>query len=482
MTTLDAVSVPDLEDRARPTQGWFLLVVLSLAQFMVALDVTVVNVALPSITRSLSFGAGQSQWVVTGYLLCTGGLTLLGGRTADLFGRRRVLLGGLALFTTASLASGLSSSATMLIVARGAQGVGAALLSPAALATIMAAYQGSRRTVALSTWGAIGAGGFAIGLFVGGMLTTWLSWHWIFFINVPVGMAAMMLIPFLAPKGTATGASQGRTALATPLLLTSGLMAAVYAINAGPVHGWTSTQTLLAALVSLILLGVFAAVEAGADRPLVPRSIWRNRPLLTGTMVMFGVTAVLGGTLFVATFFLQQSLHTSPLRTGLDYLPFAVVIGLASHMGPRLLARFDARLVATAALLLVSAGTLLLAVAPAQASYTTDLLLGFLVLAAGTGLSFVAASITAMAKVDPADTGAASGFLSTGHEFGGALGVAVLSAVASAAGTGPGAAQIASGYRAAFAAAAGLAAVLALISARVVPPIRPAAGERVSPH
>jgi EmrB/QacA subfamily drug resistance transporter len=482
MTTLDHVSVPDLQGRARPTQGWSLLVVLSLAQFMVALDVTVVNVALPSITRALNFGAGQSQWVVTSYLLCTGGLTLLGGRTADLFGRRRVLLSGLALFTIASLASGLSSSATMLIVARGAQGVGAALLSPAALATIMAVYQGSRRTVALSTWGAIGAGGFAAGLLIGGMVTTWLSWHWIFFINVPVGIAAMILIPLLAPKGTPTGASPGRNTLAGPVLLTGGLMAAVYAINAGPAHGWTSAQTLVAALVGLILLGLFGAVEAGADRPLVPRSIWRNRPLLAGTTVMFGVTAVLGGTLFVATFFLQQSLHTSPLRTGLDYLPFAVVIGLASHVGPRLLARFGARLVATSALLLVSAGALLLALGPAQASYATDLLPGFLVLAAGTGLSFVAASVTAMAKVDPADTGAASGFLSTGHEFGGALGVAVLSAVASTAGTVYGAGQIASGYRAAFAAGAGLAAVLALIAARVVPSIRPAADQHISPH
>jgi EmrB/QacA subfamily drug resistance transporter len=482
MTTLDHVSVSDLQDRATPTPQWFLLVVLSLAQFMVALDVTVVNVALPSITRSLNFGAGQSQWVVTAYLLCTGGLTLLGGRTADLFGRRRVLLTGLALFTAASLASGLSSSATMLIVARGAQGVGAALLSPAALATIMATYRGARRTVALSTWGAIAAGGFAAGLLVGGMITTWLSWHWIFFINAPVGVAAVALIPLLTAKGTEQGASRSRNTLTTPLLLTGGLMAAVYAINAGPVQGWTSAQTLLSALISLTLLGLFGAAEAGTDRPLVPRSIWRTRSLLSGTMVMSAVTAVLGGTLFVATFFLQQSLHSSPLRTGLDYLPFAVVIGLVSHLGPRLLERFGARLVATGALLLVSAGALLLALAPAQASYPTDLLPAFVVLAVGTGLSFVAASVTAMAKVDPADTGAASGFLSTGHEFGGALGVAVLSAVASAAATVQGAGQVGSGYRTAFEVAAGFAALLALISSRVVPSIRPAGGQRVSPH
>ena len=473
-----ALAVRRPEEGADParTQPWRVLILLCVAQFMVTLDITVVNVALPSIGRALSFGPGQLSWVVTAYLLSTGGLLLLGGRAADLLGSRRMLLVGLTIFTGASLASGLAPTSTALIIARATQGIGATLLSPSALSIITKTYTGSRRAKALSVWGAIAAGGFAGGLLIGGILTTWLSWQWIFFINLPVGVAALLLVPRLVASDRDNERPRGRIGVRGSLALTGGLVAIVYAISTSATQGWGSASTLVSLAVGGILIAGFAAGERTAASPLVPRLIWRTRSLLASAVVMLGATGVLAGTLFMSTFFLQQELHTSPLTTGLYYLPFAAAIGVVAQFGPRLLTLFGSRVVATAALLAAAGGALLLAAAPNHAHYATDLLPAFVVLGAGIGLTFVTVSVTSMADVAPDRAGAASGVVLTGHELGGALGVAVLSAVATAASAGAAAdLGIAQGHHVGFIVAAAIAAALAVFAAIAMPALRPTA-------
>jgi EmrB/QacA subfamily drug resistance transporter len=449
------------------------LILLCVAQFMVTLDITVVNVALPSIGRAFSFAPGELSWVVTAYLLCTGGLVLLGGRAADLLGSRRMLVVGLGVFTAASLASGLAPNATALIVARAAQGVGATLLSPSALSIITRTYTGPRRAKALSVWGAIAAGGFAGGLLIGGILTTWLSWGWIFFINVPVGVAALALVPRLVASDQSAPRLRGRIGARASLTLTAGLVAIVYGVSTSASYGWASISTLVSLGLGGMLLATFALGERTGASPLLPAVIWRNRPLVTSSVVMFGATGVLAGTLFVSTFFVQQELHASPLTTGLYYLPFAAIIGVVTQFGPRLLARFGSRVVAVAALLAVAGGTLLLAAAPGHAQYATDLLPAFVVLGAGIGLTFVTVSVTSMVDIAADQAGAASGLVLTGHEVGGAIGVAVLSTVATTAGGAAAGLGIAQGHAVAFTVAAGIAAGVALLAAVAMPAVRP---------
>jgi EmrB/QacA subfamily drug resistance transporter len=455
------------------------LILLCAAQLMITIDGTVVNVALPSISRALGFSPGAVQWVVTSYLLCTAGLLLLSGRAADQFGRRAMLVAGLVLFTASSLLSGLAPSAAVLIVARGGQGVGAALLSPAALSIITTTYAGRRRAAALSAWGAIGAGGFVAGLLVGGVVTTWLSWRWIFFINLPVGAIALAGVLLLIGRDRRAGARLPmRLSPAGALELTGGLVAIVYALSA-PLD-WASARTLAPLGTGALLLAAFADRERRTVHPLLPREILRRRSLVAGAALMLAVTGLLVGILFVTTFFLQQRLHQSALRTGLDYLPFAVMIGLAAHAGPRLLASFGSKLLASTALLIICGGAVLLALAPAHPPYAARLLPAFLLLGAGTGFALVSASVTAMSDIDPAHAGAASGLLTTGHEVGGALGVAVLSAVAtSAGGTAAAGLRVAAGHQAAFVVVAVAAACLAVLAALALPAARPQPG---TPH
>lgn len=457
-----------LDTRRESRTGWTVLIVLCLAQFMVALDATVVNVALPSISGALDLSGTDAQWVITSYLLCTGGLTLLGGRVADEFGRRRTLLIGLALFAAASLASGTADQFAVLVVARGAQGVGAALLTPAALAVLTTTYTDARRTAALATWGAVGASGFAAGLLIGGMLTTWLSWRWIFFINLAVVAVAATAVPALVPRDPAPSGRLRTLAPAAPLAVTAGLICLVYAISTSTTHGWSAITTITMLVASAVLIGVFGVLERFGSRPFVPRPLWRRRPLLAGAGLMAGATALLAGTLVLTTFVLQQRLGASPLRTGLDYLPFAVVIGLAAHVGPHLLERWGTRAVAVTGLLIVAGGEGLLIAAPDDASYLRWFLLAFVVLGAGTGLTFVAASVTAMSDVGAAHAGAASGLLTTGHEIGGGLGIAVLTTIATTQGVG-----VVVTNDGGYVTAAIVAAALALGAAVAVPNRRP---------
>jgi EmrB/QacA subfamily drug resistance transporter len=465
---------------ASERRPWSVLVLLSVAQFMVILDATVVNVALPSIGRALHFAPGDLQWVATAYVVFSGGLVLLGGRASDVVGRRRTFLAGLAVFTVASLASGLAPSAGALIAARAGQGLGAALLTPAALSIIVATYSGVQRAAALSVWGAIGGGGAAAGLLAGGMLTTWLGWRSVFLVNVPVGVVAGLLsLRLVAPSAAPTRTGR-ELDLPGALLVVAGLVTGVYALAGTPAHGWGSPRTLLLLAVSIGLLAAFAAVERSARRPLLPPETWRSRSLVAGAVVMLGATGILVGTFFLNTLYLQEVAGASALRAGLEFLPLAGVIGLGAHLTSRLLPRVGSRVLAVAGLVLMGAGALLLSGVSAQAGYVTGLLPGLLAIGAGTGLVFPAASVTAMSDVPADRTGLASGLMTAAHEIGAALGVAVFSAVATAAAAAGG--GFAAGYRHGFAVAAGLAAGLALAALLAVPAVRPGPGARVAVH
>jgi EmrB/QacA subfamily drug resistance transporter len=459
---------------------WTLLVLLCVAQFMVILDVTVVNVALPSIRAALGFAPADLQWVVTAYVLMTGGLLLLGGRTADLLGRGRVFLIGLIVFTGASLASGLAPTPAALIASRAVQGLGAAMLSPAALSIITTTYTGEQRTAALSAWGAIGAGGGAAGVLLGGMLTTWLSWEWIFFINVPIGLVTAVLALRLLPAARSSARSLSELDLPGALPVVSGLVLLVYAIEGTTSHGWGSARTLLLLALSGALLAAFAAIERRARRPLVPVATWQVRSLVSSAAVMLGTTGVLVGTFFLNSLFLQNVLGASALETGLAFLPLVVVIGIAAHIGPHLLTRVGARVVVVGALTLIAAGELLLSGASARAAYATDLLPGFLLIGFGVGLTFVAISVTAMSEIHAERAGLASGLMTTAHEIGGAFGVSIVSAVALAAGA-TGAAR-ANGYGDGALTGALIAVALALVALVAVPTFRPVAAHQVSIH
>jgi EmrB/QacA subfamily drug resistance transporter len=458
---------------------WSVLVLLSVAEFMVILDATVVNVALPSIGRALHFTAGELQWVVTAYVLFSGGLVLLGGRTADVVGRRATFLAGLTVFTAASLASGLAPSAGALIAARAGQGIGAALLTPAALSIIVATYSGAQRAVALSAWGALGGGGAAAGVLAGGILTTWLGWRSVFLVNVPVGVVAGVLSLRLVPPAGAAPRVSRELDLPGALLVVAGLVTGVYALAGTPEHGWGSGRTLLLLAASLGLLALFAAVERSARRPLLPPQTWRSRSLIAGGLVMLGATGILVGTFFLNSLYLQDVVGASPLRAGLEFLPLVGVIGLGAHLTSRLLPRVGSRVLAVAGLVLMSVGALLLSGVSAQAGYLTGLLPGLLVIGAGTGLAFPAASVTAMNDIAEDRAGLASGIMTAAHEIGAAVGVAVFSAVATVAAAGDG---FAAGYRHGFTVVAAVAAGLALIALLTLPAVRPGPGARVAVH
>jgi EmrB/QacA subfamily drug resistance transporter len=456
---------------------WSVLVLLSVAQFMVILDATIVNVALPSIARSLSFTAGALQWVVTAYVLASGGLVLLGGRAADVAGRRRVFLTGLTVFTAASLASGLAPGAGALIAARAGQGVGAALLTPAALSVITTTYAGAQRAAALGAWGAIGGAGAAVGVLAGGILTTWLGWRSVFLVNVPVGVVAGLLSLHLVPRHEPRSRFVRELDLPGAGLAVAGLVTLAYALAGAPGHGWGSARTLLLLALVFVLLAAFAAVERSVRRPLVPVQIWRTRSLAAGVVVMLGSTGVLVATFFLNSLYLQGVQHASALRVGLEFLPLAVVVGASAHLASRLLPRAGSRVLIVVGLVLMGGGALLLTGVTARSGYLAGFLPGLLVVGLGTGLVLPATAITAMNDIAHDRAGLASGLLTTAHEIGAALGVAVFSAVAVAAGGG-----IAAGYQRGFTIAAAVAFGLAVAAALLVPAVRPAAGARVAVH
>ena len=469
-------AVPHMHDGASDRRSWWILGLIGIAQFMVILDVTVVNVALPSIGKALGFAPADLQWVVTVYVLFTGGLMLLGGRATDLLGRRRVFLVGLSVFTAASLTSGLAWSPLALIVARGAQGFGAALLLPSALAIITTTYSGAQRTVALSFWGAIGSAGVAVGVLFGGVITTLFGWEWIFFINVPIGCVVAIAAVRLLPANQPLPRARLKLDLLGAATVMAGLVMLVYAIIGTTQHGWGSARTLLLIGVAGILLAAFIGIERRGQEPLVPPATWRVRSLVSSAAVMLGATGILVGTFYLNTLYLQNVLGYSALKTGLSFLPLALVIFAAAHVASHLLSHAGSRVVALVGLALTAGGALVLAAAPDHASYATNLLPGFLLMGAGVGLVFVAVTVTAMADVRHEQAGLASGIMTTAHELGAALGVAVLAAVAIANG------NPVSDYGNGFLVAAVIAGLLAVVAAVALPAVRPTPGTHASMH
>ena len=469
-----AGAVPAARPGRRP---WSTLVVLCAAQFMVVLDITVVNVALPSIGADLRFAADDLQWVVTTYVLFAGGLLLLGGRAADLLGRRRVFLTGLLLFTIASLASALAWSPVALIVARAAQGLGAALLTPAALSIIVTTYTGAQHTIALTAWGAIASAGAVAGMLLGGILTTWLSWEWIFLINLPVGLVAAALALRLVSPARPAGAVAGQLDLPGAALVVGGLVVLVYAIQATGEHGWGSTHTLVLLGIAVALLAGFIVTERAVKRPLLSPRTWRSRSLVAGAATLLGATGILVGTFLLNSLYLQHVLGASALQTGLGFLPIAVAIAIAAHLAPHLMTHAGSRLVAVGGASLMAAATALLAALPDDASYAANLLPGFLILGFGVGLVFPAVSVTATSELDDDGAGIASGLMMTAHEIGAALGVAVLAAIATTTPT-----DFAAGYRDAFFVATLIAAALATIALLTLPTVRPSGPVRHAVH
>jgi EmrB/QacA subfamily drug resistance transporter len=404
-------------------------VLLCAAQFMLILDITVVNVALPSIQAELGIAIGDLQWVVTAYTLAFGGLLLLGGRAADLLGRRPVFLAGLAVFTTASLAAALAGSPGTLIAARALQGVGAAMLSPAALSLITTAFpEGRSRHRALAAWAAIAASGGAIGVLVGGFLTETIGWEAIFFINVPVGIAVAVASLWIVPAPPpVTGR---RIDVAGALLATGSLVALIYGLVEAGSQGWTSARPLgLFALAAAGIAG-FVAVERSVRDPLVPLAIFARRPTVTALALMIlGMGPVFSG-FFFSSLYLQQVLGHSALRTGVEFLPVAVAIIAAAHAGGRLISRFGAKPVIATGLAAGAAGALLLGGVSTGGGYATDVLPGFLLLGAGGGLAAAGVMITAMSGAGERDAGIVSGLTSTTHELSIAVVLPVLSTIA----------------------------------------------------
>ncbi len=469
-------------DHAAPTKSWAVLAVALAAQILVVLDISVVNTALPSIGRSLDLDGGQLQWLVTAYLMMSGGGLLLGGRIADLMSRRGVFLTGLGLFTLASLVSGFADSAGQLIAARAVQGLSAALLTPSALSLVTTTYDGEQRKLGLAIWGAVGSLGVALGVLLGGAVTTWTSWELIFWLNVPIGAVALVAGLHVLPRDTATGVSLARLDLPGAATVIGGLVALVYGLGASATHGWGSAQTIGSLAVSVAFIVAFLAVERRASDPLFPPHVWKLRSLVSGTTVMLGVTGILVGAVFLTSIFVQTVLGYSALRAGLAFLPFALAITVGTVVARHLMAHLSPRVVAAAGLVLAAGAAALLSTASATTGYAGGLLPGLLGLGIGVGMVFVPISVTAMAGIPPSHAGVASGFLMTGHEVGAALGVAVLSAVASTAGSLTTPAGVVAGFDRGFVAAAVIAVAVAAVALWRMPATRVEPGAGMHMH
>jgi EmrB/QacA subfamily drug resistance transporter len=470
--TAHAAPHGDVGSDTGPRKSWDVLVLALTAQVLVVLDISVVNTALPAIGQALRLGSSDLQWLVTAYLLLSGGGLLLGGRIADLLPRRRVFLTGMTIFTSASLFSGFAGNAAELIAARATQGLGAALMTPAALSILMTTYSGAQRTKGLALWGAVGSLGVASGVLFGGALTTWAGWQLIFWVNVPIGIVALALGLKVLPKDVTARADLAQFDLPGALTVIGGLAALMYGLASTSAHGWLSVRALVAFATSAVLLTAFIRIERRAARPLVPPHTWKVTTLVSGTTVMLGATALLVGTVFLTSILFQTVMGYSALRAGVAFLPLAFAITAGTHVAGKLLARTSPRNIAAGGLTLVTVGAALLSLMGSNGHFVTDLLPGMLVLGFGVGMVFVAVAVTAMAGIPAQHAGLASGFLMTGHEVGAALGVAVLSAVATAVGGLTDPAGVVDGFTAAFAAAAVLAAAVGVVAYLRMPAAR----------
>jgi EmrB/QacA subfamily drug resistance transporter len=409
---------------------WKALILICAAIFVVVLDIAIVNVALPSIGRDLHFAEKNLQWVITAYSLTFGGFLLLGGRAADLLGRRLIFMGGLVLFTVASLVCGLSTSDEMLIVARGVQGLGAAIVSPAALSIISTTFtEGSERNKALGAWGAVGGGGAAAGVLFGGILTKYLGWEWIFWVNVPVGILVLILTPIYVRESRREDVVHEYDPLGA-LTVTTGLIVLVYAISEAPDAGWASFRTIGLLVVSGLLLAFFVLWEWRERAPLMPLGIFRIRLLSAANFVAFLQAAGVYGSFLLLTLYMQQVLHFSALQTGFAFLATAGTAVLMAGPAQALTTRIGVKPVLVVGLGLLTAGILWYTQVDVDGSYPVDLLPGFLAVGIGLPFSFIPLTIAALAGVEDREAGLASGLLNTSQQVGGAIGTAVLSTVA----------------------------------------------------
>jgi EmrB/QacA subfamily drug resistance transporter len=422
----------DIMRNKRASQRWTAFALLVVAYFMTIVDFTIVNVALPTIGRELRFPESDLQWVATAYGLTFAGFLLLGGRAADLLGRRRVLMTGLAVFTTASLAGGLATSDTLLIVMRGMQGVGSALVLPAALSIVTNMFaEGRERNKALGIWGGVGALGGTVGLLAGGILTTYVGWQYIFFFNVPIGAAALALAPRLVPESRA-GSRSRRYDVFGAVSLTAALLVLVYAISVAPQAGWTAPRTIGLLAVGVALLAVFLVVETRTAAPLLPLPLFRLPGVGGSNAVGFLLGASFNTFVFLGTLYMQQVLGLSALATGAAWT-IASLTSLAlacAGVSQRIVTRTSPKPVMAVGMALIGAGILWAAQAPAHGNFWHDLAAPFFIAGAGTAFAFIPVSIGGLAGVTKRDAGVASGLLSTSQTLGGAIGVAVTSSIA----------------------------------------------------
>ncbi len=394
---------------------WRILAVVATAFFMTILDVSIVNVALPSIAADLNFSRENLQWVITAYAIAFGGFLLLGGRAADLLGRRRVFIAGVALFTIASLVCGLAQSEAMLIGSRAVQGFGGAIISPAALSIVMTSFEeGPDRNKALGVWGALGGSGAAVGVLLGGVLTDYLSWRWIFFVNVPVGALVLLLTPRIVPRSRRDAEERSYDALGA-VLVSAGLALLVYAISQAPNVGWATARTIVLLIASAGLLIGFLVNERRVHDPLFPFHIFRVRTVAGANAVGFLLGAVIFANFFLLTLYVQDILHYSPLKAGYTFIATAGTAVLAAGAAQALTTRFGAKPIIVIGLALLTGAMIWYSQVPVHGKFASDLLPGYLMVGVGIAFAFVPVSIAALAGVAEREAGLASGLINTSH-------------------------------------------------------------------
>ena len=456
-------------------QRWLALVVVCLGDLMIVLDVTIVGVALPSIRADLGFTESSLAWVANAYLLTFGGFLLLAGRLGDLFGHRRLFLIGIALFTLASLGCGLVTSQAGLVGTRAVQGIGGAIVSAVALSLIVSLFtEPAERAKAMGVFGFVAAGGGTIGVLVGGILTEALNWRWIFLVNIPIGIAVVLLARLVLP-GTRVAPKSRRLDVAGAVTVTGSLMLAVYAIVNGTGVGWTSPRTLIMLAAAGVLLGLFLAIEANASAPLMPLALFRLRNVSTANVVGVLWAAAMFAWFFLSALYLQLVLGYSPLQVGLAFLPANLIMAVFSlGLSAKLVLHFGVRTPLVIGLLLAAAGLVLFARAPVDGVFAVDVLPSMILLGLGAGMAFNPVLLAAMSDVEPSEAGLASGVVNTSFMMGGALGLAILASLAasrthSLAASGDSlVGALTGGYHVAFVAGAAFAAGAALLSAALL--------------
>jgi EmrB/QacA subfamily drug resistance transporter len=466
------------------SRRWLALAVIVAAQFMVVLDIAIVNVALPSIKTDLHFSEAGLQWVISAYAIVFGGFLLLGGRLADVLGRRRLFVSGLVLFSASSLLSGLAWSEGSLVAFRAAQGLGGALLAPAALSILMTTFrEGHERNLALGIWGAVSGTGGAAGVLLGGVLTSSLSWAWVFFVNVPVGVGVVAVSPWLLRESRSELARR-HFDVAGATSVTAGLMLLVYALTRASESGWGDAATIALLAGSAFLIAAFLAIELRSAAPLLPLRIFRRRTLAAANGIAALVGAITFSQFFVLTLYMQQVLHYSALQTGAGFAATTLGIVVFANVGQKLVTRLGVRPVLTTGLLLVAAALTLLTQLPADGRYFWDLFPAALLTGVGMAFTFVPMTIAGLSGVAGADAGVASGLINTSRQIGGAVGLAAVSTIAAASTSQAATASVARGdlthgFRTAFVVLTGLALAGVVVAVRFVAPPQAVASEEI---